>query len=366
MITILFAYRNRDIDRIDLALQSLQKQTNSDFKVIFIDYGSKNEYSIPLKKLLNNFDFVDYYYIGHPGLLWNKSKAFNYGIKKAKSEYILTADIDLIFNPETIESLIATTEPSSYTLFKYGYLPKKLGPNQIRGKSFSDLIPSHFGEVNGVGLYPKKALETIKGFDEFYHFYGLEDEDLFLRLDIAGFQRQRDEKDLFRHQWHPRYPDKNDVKLTHHPRLRNAMRINQQHYFFCKKLGYSIPLNQDDNRSVFKKEDSEIFKQTHKDFLIDNSSAAVLHFVHEILPSLKGNIISVRISENKEISNLKSRLKRISGEMQQPYLKMKEVNDILLQKIIFDYRHTNYHFSIEEDHKSICFAIDLRGINKGE
>lgn len=359
MITILFAYRNREIDRIGLAMETLKNQTDSSFKVIFADYGSDIEFSDPLKNLLEDYTFVEYFYLGHPGLLWNKSKAYNFGIKQANSDYILTADIDLLFHPETIENLNLLAKPDAYTLFKYGYLPESLNAEDIKNKSFEDLKPSHFGEVNGVGLYPKKALESVHGFDEFYHFYGLEDEDLFLRLEIAGYKRQREEKLLFLHQWHPRYPFKNDNTLTVFPRLRNAMRINQQHYFFCKKMGNSIPFDQKQWGSTYHKKDQEKLSKPDLKFKLDNSSASIIHFFNEFLSSCIGNVVSVEIEEKSNISKFKNIVKKASGGNTQPILTMKEVNDIILQRIIFNYRHHNYKYLISENHKAIYFTIDL-------
>ena len=360
MITILFAYRNRDLDRIELAMETLNKQTEENFKVIFVDYGSEDKYSIPLKKLIENYLFANYYYVAHPGLLWNKSKAFNFGIKKAETNYILTADIDLIFHPETIECLDRLADPSSFTLFKYGYLPENLKLDQIRNIPFSYLKPGHYGEVNGVGLYPKKALEDIRGFDEFYHFYGLEDEDLFLRLELAGYNRCREERTLFLHQWHARYPFKNDDILTVNPRLKNAMRINQQHYLFCKEEKKHIPFDQENWGIVYRKDDLKILTAPDLEFDINNSSASVIHFINEFLPSCKGKIVSVKVAEETSGFNLKQKVKNLIGKEKQPFLNMKEVNDLILQRVIFTHRHHNYRYAISKDLRSICFTVDLR------
>ncbi len=43
----------------------------------------KLELSEDLEEVINEFSFANYHYIGHEGLLWNKSKALNYGIQKA-------------------------------------------------------------------------------------------------------------------------------------------------------------------------------------------------------------------------------------------------------------------------------------------
>jgi hypothetical protein len=38
---------------------------------------------------------------------------------------------------------------------------------------------------------------------------------------------------------------------------------------------------------------------------------------------------------------------------------MKEVNDMILAKIVFHYRHFNYSYKVAEDLNEISFTIDL-------
>jgi glycosyltransferase involved in cell wall biosynthesis len=45
MVTIVYAFRNRDVLRVKASLDSLQQQTHSDFKVVFVDYGSETIFS---------------------------------------------------------------------------------------------------------------------------------------------------------------------------------------------------------------------------------------------------------------------------------------------------------------------------------
>ncbi len=362
MVTILFAYRNRDIDRINVLMDSLASQTDTNFKVIFIDYGSTINYSTPLENLLKSYPFVRYYYVGHTGLLWNKSKAFNYGIKKANSPYVLTADVDLIFNPDTIRFLnkISASSTSSFTLFNYGYLAKETSLSEIKQSSFHQLVPKHYGEVNGVGLYPKKALETIHGFDEFYHFYGSEDVDLFLRLKNAGYKLLREEEHLFLHQWHPRYPNNLKNKFTTGPRLSNVLRINQKHYFRVADFNIIIPKNQLHWGNCYSKKDLNILENPTYSFEISNIKSSVTHFLNEELLWYNGEVVAVDFIEDSNYLTLKSRIKNLIGLKQQPYLKMCSLSDAILEKIVFNYRHYNYLFSISEDLKKISFVIDLR------
>lgn len=359
-ITIIFAYRNRDLNRIKIAMDSLEKQTNKNFRVIFVDYGSSAAYSESVGDLINAYSFAQYYNVAHSGLLWNKSKAFNYGILKTGTAYILTADVDLIFNPESISMMEKIVDPSSFTLFNYGYLTEKTTSEIKSSTSFIQLEPSHFGHVNGVGLYPKQAMKVIHGFDEFFHFYGAEDEDLFERLQNAGYEMKRDSRTFFLHQWHPRYPRTKDTELTVQPRLSNVMRINQQHYIRSKEYKKVVPYNQEKWGKCFIKEDFAVLQKPTLRFQLTNTASSVVHFLNEHLPTCNGEIVAIDFTEDTNYLSLKNRIKRILGRRAQPMLTLKEVNDMVLEKIIFYYRHCNYSFKVSEDLKEISFIIDLR------
>jgi glycosyltransferase involved in cell wall biosynthesis len=53
-ITILYAFRNRDAQRVKLSLQSLQQQTALGFEVLFVDYGTKEKTQKQIKKNQQN------------------------------------------------------------------------------------------------------------------------------------------------------------------------------------------------------------------------------------------------------------------------------------------------------------------------
>jgi len=101
-LSILFAYRNREKQRILNSLQSLQNQNENDFEVVFVDYGSNDAFASRIQKVVEGFSFASYHYIAHPGLLWNKSKALNYAASKAKGEFIFVADVDICFDSNAV------------------------------------------------------------------------------------------------------------------------------------------------------------------------------------------------------------------------------------------------------------------------
>ena len=81
-LSILFAYRNREPQRIKNSLMSLQKQYKNvaEFEVVFVDYGSTEGFQRLIQEVVESFSFAHYKYIAHKGLLWNKSKAINYRV----------------------------------------------------------------------------------------------------------------------------------------------------------------------------------------------------------------------------------------------------------------------------------------------
>lgn len=356
-ISLIFAYRNRDSDRIINAMRSLEKQTDPDFEVIFVDYGSIEGFAQKVHKALSQFSFVRYFYVAHPGLLWNKSKAFNYGIKKSDSEYIITADIDLIFHHEFIVSARKLASPKTYTVFSYAYLQEKESPSANSDIQYSELKPSHTGYITGSGLYPKAALKKVHGFDEFYHFYGSEDEDLFLRLEHLGLKKIDEEKNMLAHQWHPRYPFEEKDELSVIPKINNIRRINMEHYQRAKETEKIIPEKQKEWGSCYKKVD--LIKLQNPTWIdeLDCRESAVIHFLFEFLPSLEG-VIEIRIKKGKGF-DLKKSMKKILGRATEPYWSLKRINDEILKLIVFKYRHYNYEFKVSDDLQSLKFIIDL-------
>ena len=62
-VTIVFPFRDRDMQRVKRSLDSLQEQTCNDFIVMFIDYGSNPNLSKEIKALVIHYSFVAYYYL---------------------------------------------------------------------------------------------------------------------------------------------------------------------------------------------------------------------------------------------------------------------------------------------------------------
>ncbi|PKD21201.1 glycosyl transferase family 2 [Salegentibacter salinarum] len=359
MISIIYAHRNRDTERIKISFESLKKQKLQNFEVIFVDYGSEDSLVKELEKLAEVFSFVHFYHLPVPQVLWNKSKALNYGITKASGEYVFIADIDLVFYPETSVVWEELKNPDKFYLFRLGFLDKKESQQLSTKYKFENLNPGRFGNVNGMILTSRESLLRVNGLDEFFHFYGAEDEDLFARLENAGYQKEQSKKEYFYHNWHPSFSGSEDSLLTGNPRVKNIMRINQRHFQRNRELGIIKPLRQQGMGSFISIKKAQALKKPDIKLEIPNILARVEHVLREELQSHKGEVVQVKFSEDDYYTSLKYRLKKSLGKQTQPYISMKEVNDIVLKEILYNYRDHNYSFMLGKDLKSIVFCLEV-------
>lgn len=356
-ITILYAYRNRDTQRVKLSLQSLQQQTNQGFEVILVDYGSEDAYAQAIKEVVNAFDFATYHYVGHPGVLWNKSKALNYGIRQAKGDYVFIADVDVLFRPETIHLFQNIANPTTAYLFQLSYLSKDVTESLERATNFFKLPVKHTGTVNGMVLTSKNSLFDINGVDEFFHFYGSEDVDLFQRLEYSGLQLIQRPENYFLHQWHTIYNSYDDSRLSITPRLYNIKRINQEHYFYHKATTTVKPSHSEAWGKVVESNKLEKLHHPDETVQLNNVQAKVVHCLKVVLPAFKNGVLKLEVRDDDNRHSFKYKLKRLFKKESQPYISIKEANDMILSEIIYNYRDFNYFYEVHKDLKGVTFII---------
>jgi GT2 family glycosyltransferase len=359
MITIIYAYRNRELARVKASLDSLALQTNTNFEVCLVDYGSEINLANEMKELVMSYSFAQYFYLDTAKLLWNKSKALNFGIKKASNEYIFIADVDIIFSPDTVDFLIKNSKPTIVYLFRLNYFSKKESQKLYQSYKFEDLVVSHSGNVNGLVLASKTAFYKVNGFDEFFHFYGSEDVDLYERLSNAGFEIAQHKESLFYHNWHPIYNSYDDSKMSLTPRIFNIKRINQQQYFFHQKNKSIIPDKQEQwGEEVNKKMISEL-EHTELEFHLNNVQAEIIHFFEIALTTFKSEVVKIEIIEVSSMVIWKNRLKKWMGKTYIPIMSIKECNDLILSKIVYQYRNHYYSYVIDPSFKKLTLIIKL-------
>lgn len=359
-ISIIYAYHNRDSARIKASLKSLARQTQQNFEVVLVDYGSEEDYAKEVKAVVEDYEFANYYYIGHEGLLWCKARALNYGILQATHSSIFIADADLVFHFDFVKQLGKLNTKKAFYLFDIAYLKPSVKPEEIVKIDFQKRKYSHIHETFGVAFFSKQALLKVNGLDTFFHFYGSEDEDLNRRLQQAGYQKHKHGGVLLQHIWHERYPRLKDKDFTIQPRLSDVMRLNQRHMLFNDENQVSYTARGIDHTRYYTAEDLERLKHPEAIFKLTNNCAEVDHYlcfgIDELLNQYK--VMKIEFTESELPKSIKYKTKKLLGKTVQAYYPFKTVNDSLLKQILFRFRDYNYSLEIKKNPKTIHFTIE--------
>jgi len=199
-VSIVYCYRDRDLERVKLSLDSLGAQTNKNFKVYFVDYGSATKLASQVRSVVTEYDFVTYIYSDTRYMPWNRSHSLNIGLKEADTPYVFTADIDMIFVAGFVEALFRIASTNSATFFKVAYLKKKAN---LKSENLIGQVESYSADnALGLSLIPAANLKEINGYDEFYCFWGREDNDICNRLKQMDIKVQFHSEILMYHIYH--------------------------------------------------------------------------------------------------------------------------------------------------------------------
>lgn len=355
MLTIIYPYRNRDLKRIQRSLNSLSKQTSQQFQVEFVDYGSEITHASKVKQLVKQYAFANYIYLNTKYQPWNKSRALNSSIKNLKEGYCFVADVDMIFREDFIHEAINLQNPDRAVYFKVGFLSKE---ETALDKSFNDyeMKFESTDEATGLTMCPVKLLKEIRGFDEFYHFWGSEDTDLHVRLKNSGYKVKFYDQDiLMLHQWHPTYRLKETDNLSEELQLSHIVRLNYQHLKIA---------DQDKTTKVNEEQWGKVMTEEDESLCVNALSKTIAcvkekidHFVFIELPNLDKGIHSFKFIEVDTPKTLKHNIKKVLNKRVDSFYNLKEVNDILLLHIISLYRDLPYIFKVSKDKTYIKFSI---------
>lgn len=357
-ITLIYPFRNRDAERVKNSLTSLEMQSDKEFKVIFIDFGSDLDTATSVKKVVQKFDFAQYFYTYHIDQPWNKCKAINIALDKIDTSHCFVSDVDMIYHPSFVEIAKEQINECDVVYFQVGYLPLDIVINLEDYESIKEYRISNDG-ATGLTLFNTEQLKSINGFDEYYHFWSSEDTDAHIRMKNAGYSlKYYDEKLLIKHQPHPTFRSRESKNITKELRLTNAVRLNQRRMLVNKERNITA-VNQQraqiiDEMSYLGLDDVDVI------FEMENVKSQVDYYILEELKRQNGKKVKMIIKESSYYRSVKYRIKEMLGKITQPYMSLKEVNDLLLQQIVFNYRDRNYAVRISDDLKSITVLIDLR------
>lgn len=349
MITYIYPYRDRGITRVKRSLNSLSEQYDKDFKVIFVDYGSELKTANQMEQLLAEYPFVNYIYTYSQGKPWSRSNALNIGIKQAQTDFVLSADIDMIFHPTFNGLLKELSDIKKVTYFKVGYLSEKenFDQNNLKPESYSG------SRAKGICLYPKSGLMAINGFDEFFNCWGSEDEDVIDRLQLYGLEKVfYIESILVFHQYHKPFKD------LKHKLLSKDLSFDQVRFHNDKKRKFNkneniIKVNKNRNwGEIVEKEHYDNFVNTSITRTLTSYKTEVDFFLFFELKHLTTGYWGVEFVPyipKKQIT-LKSILYKIWTFRNQDLnakgeYSLKEVHDLILKFMLYG----GYDFQLEVD-----------------
>ena len=355
MLTLVLTNRNRDLRIVKNCLESLSAQTNNEFELFFVDYGSDSKYLIQLAELIVKFPKVQFISCPVYGQLWNKSRAINIALKKATTAYFLVGDVDLIFDPKFICITYQLMNKNEIHYFQYGFLSQQ---ESIENKKYEEYQIDFKGskEVTGTTLFPTEVLKKVNGYDEFYHGWGAEDTDIHFRLENFGCEiKFYNAAILVKHQWHPKQYRTTISKYPFHTSLEA---VNHA-YMYLGKETKRIVVNE--NQLWGEIPDSVKYKLLESNsqelqLILTNS----LHNITAILAqfsNFKQETLNVCINEVNFTSRIKNSVKKFFRNKTVTYISLEQINSMILEEIIKNYRNNPYKYKYDRDLKRIQFRM---------
>lgn len=357
MITIVLSNRNRDLSIVKKCLDSLMMQSETNFELFLIDYGSKLDYLIALEKMLTQYSKVKFIKCPVQDQLWNKSRAVNIVLKQTVNPYFLVGDIDIIFKNDFFETLESVKFPDEAIYFQVGFLSKA---ESQKSQIFEDYKVNHLSsvEATGITLFPTHILKSINGYDEFYHGWGAEDTDVHIRLKNIGCKVNFYSNNvLLLHQWHPKKYRSKDSTEPFHSKLEKInhsyMRISEKnkHTKINLNSDWGLMPNPDYYLKLNSKPDIEINLQP-----IDNLMDALIGQ----FGNFDNKVVSVTIEEVSFRYRIKNFIKKITNKKYFTFLSLELVNDMILKEIVMNYKNLAYQYSFDRTKKTIHLKIYFR------
>ena len=355
MITFVFTYRNRATEIVAKCLESLNSQSNLNFKVIVVDYGSDAIYSVKLNQLVSNYEFASLISVPVSGQLWNKSRAINIALKQTETPYFFVGDVDMIFHSDFVKTLSGFQHNHDTTYFQVGFLSEH---ESKLDKKFEDYEIGFYSseEATGMTLFTTESLMSINGFDEFYHGWGSEDTDVHVRLLNAGFTVDFYEKNLLLlHQWHPKlYRSLNDEAPFH----STLEQINAAYLDFTRQTK-KTKANLNFDWGELNEQAAEDLITVDQSYEITNKEAEFKAFVASVLCGKQNAVVHLIVNKHEAYRSLIQTAKSVLNKKTISFLEMDTVNNLLLEAIVFNLRNAVYSYRYNRVHDTISLLIKL-------
>lgn len=299
MISVIVPVYNME-DYLGYAMESLVSQTYKDFEVILVDDGSSDRSGELCDLYASEYDWVFAYHKKNGGL----SDARNYGVAKAKGDWIVFLDPDDYFEPFALELLmelqkrtgariVAGKGKDTYNHDSYQnyQLNEELLAKATLFSSEDTLIEMLYGTIATVSAWAKLFPRDIV--EKYPYPKGKIYEDLYV---ISDYLKEVESVCVI------------DLGIYHYYRRPNSITLsnfNSKHYDFYDSMNHLEDVVQKDYSSNTELDDAVIARlfigSLHIFILIsDSSKEEILRIQRKIRPHLG------RVLKNKRI-NLKNK-----------------------------------------------------------
>lgn len=352
MVSLVLTYRDRSPEIVKKCLDSLKIQSNADFEVLFVNYGSSNDYTKEIIELVRHYENVSYLHYDVPFQLWNKSRAINIALQKCKYPLFFVGDVDMIYRSDFIEKLVQYSMLADVVYFQVGFLNKE---ESKLNKSFEDYQIKHLSNENatGMSLFSTDELKSIQGYDEFYHGWGAEDTDVHIRLKNKGKKvRYFDQEILLLHQWHERnYRTTN----SEHPFHSGLEKINMHYLKMTNTMNKELAntggiWGRCEDKIEFKKED-------HNQLILSNCKPEIDAFLLADFELVNGTCIHLIVKPHTDFRTIKNWLKMVLKKKYHEFYDFQTLNDLLLERVIEKYRYHYYEYYWDRSRQLIHLKI---------
>jgi glycosyltransferase involved in cell wall biosynthesis len=257
-ISVIATTYNQSED-LTLYLESLARQTLTEFEVIIADDGSRPDTTAVVQSFQSKAFGKRLVHVWHEDLGYRKCKILNSAIRASTGDYLIFTDSDLILHPCFVEDHLSQAKPNSVFMGRRVDLNPQVSSwvrkngdqlftqrfyTQILKSTFLDHPPTRgikraFRIVNPVWVrvlnckkvpdllgsnfsIDRELLYKVNGFDEEREFYWGEDGDLFVRLRNVGAQISgRKSFAVQYHLWHPLRSPQKDAEENYKKLLEN-------------------------------------------------------------------------------------------------------------------------------------------------
>jgi len=165
------------------AIDSILKQTYTNFEIIIVDDGSTEKRTTSILRDIK-FPKTRVYRKENGG----PASARNYGIRKSSGEYILTLDADDKFHPAFVEKAVYIMQHSPETGMVTSYVKKickkSIEKAKLQGGDISSFLIKH--NASASLLYRYECWEDANGYDE--NIPGFEDWDFAIGVTKNGWK----------------------------------------------------------------------------------------------------------------------------------------------------------------------------------